>query len=314
MMDSDFDIVNCHEHRSYQVGYYYHLLHETPVVWMMNDLPNSLNPPLIGHSLRSVASFFSYLLLFGFFCSFIDVRRIRALETIVVLDRRNQDSLKKKTGLNSVIVRSGLDLSSFGFRERKRTARALPFKVFSMGIFFPHRRFEDLVSAIGILEKKGLDVTLRLAGSEELNRSYAHRIRNQVQSTGLEGRVTFLGVLSEEALVMNYQEADVFVFPNSPQTWGLAVFEAMACGTPVVVSRGCGASEVLTNEVDALLVQPNRPYEIAGAIERLVRDDELYVRLSMGGRLLVEKNVTWDTYGERMTRQFETTIRERRRF
>jgi len=80
-----------------------------------------------------------------------------------------------------------------------------------------------------------------------------------IKQFSLSDCVVFHGHISEEKLVEFYSTSDIFVFPNYPQTWGLAVFEAMGCGTPVVVSTSCGASEVLTDKENAILVPPKSP-------------------------------------------------------
>jgi len=83
------------------------------------------------------------------------------------------------------------------------------------------------------------------------------------------------------------------------------VFEAMACGTPAVVSRGCGASEVLTDGVDALVVPPRDPEGFAAAVSRLMDDPSLCVRLGDAGRRFVEGNIRWELYAKNMLAEFE---------
>jgi glycosyltransferase involved in cell wall biosynthesis len=151
---------------------------------------------------------------------------------------------------------------------------------------------------------------LEIAGSEERDPHYAAKIRGLVSAEHLEDRIKLLGAISEDELVKKYRETDVFAFPNSPQTWGLSVFEAMACGAPAVVSRGCGASEVLTDGENALLVEPARPEAISDAISRLMDDAALYAKLSRVGRRYVEENITWEAYGSRMMDVFKQVTKK----
>jgi len=145
---------------------------------------------------------------------------------------------------------------------------------------------------------------LRIAGSEDLDPGYARTIRSLVRRLRLEDSVEFMGVIGEEELVHCLQGVDAFVFPNSPQTWGLAVFEAMACGTPVIVSNGCGAAEVLTDGMNALIVPPCRPDLIADNLVRLAEDEDLYRSLSVNGRHFVAENISWDKYADVMVSHF----------
>ncbi len=79
----------------------------------------------------------------------------------------------------------------------------------------------------------------------------------------------------------------------------------MACGMPVIVSRTAGASEILTDGENALLVNPKKPQEIADAIERLVENPELYMRLSVKGRKFVEERMSWERSAHNLLALFE---------
>jgi glycosyltransferase involved in cell wall biosynthesis len=229
-----------------------------------------------------------------------DLRRVRRIDSVTVLDRRNQQLLADNAGVPSTVVRSGLDPGHFRFARRVPRDSRDPFTVFSVGIFFPHRRFEDLVRAAGILSGQGRRIRVRIAGTEAKDPEYAARIRTMCSELGLDGKVEFLGAVPERALLEEYSKADAFVFPHSPQTWGLAVFEAMACGVPTVATTGCGASEVLTDGADSLVVPPGDPDAVARALARLMDDPALCAKLSSEGRRFVEANIRWDLYAERM--------------
>jgi glycosyltransferase involved in cell wall biosynthesis len=115
--------------------------------------------------------------------------------------------------------------------------------------------------------------------------------------------------VSEEELRHAYQTHDIYVSPNHLQSWGLAVFEAMASGAPVIVSKTAGASEILTDGANALLVDGKAPEQIAQAIERLAGDPKLHAMLSMAGRKFVEENVTWKYSAKNAIKIFEDCLR-----
>jgi glycosyltransferase involved in cell wall biosynthesis len=305
MVGPGFDVVNCHEHRAYRVAAVHRRRHGTPVVWMMNDLPASVRRKTIPHTMQDAKSLGHFLALGGPIGRAADLSRMRAIDSIVVLDRYNQRLLEEHACLKSRIVRSGLDLSQFASVPRAGRDGTRPFTVFTLGIFFPHRRFEDVVLAVAAMVKEGRDVRLRIAGFEGRDPRYSSQIRALVARSGIGDRVEFLGAITEKALVEEYSSADAFAFPHSPQTWGLSVFEAMACGTPVVVSNGCGASEVLTDGVDALIAPAYDPGAFASSFSRLMDDPALCARMADSGRRFVEGNIRWDIYAEKMLAEFQ---------
>ena len=179
---------------------------------------------------------------------------------------------------------------------------------FSNGIFFPWRRFEDLIEALKIVKDKGVEFDLNHIGTDIRDKKYAQMIYKMVDQIGLSDYVKFHGAVSEEKLIDLYSTSDIFVFPNYPQTWGLAVFEAMACGTSVIVSTGCGASEVLTDGENALLVAPKSPNSIADAIIKLKENPDLWRNISINGIKFVEENIRWDLYAKNMMKVFNEVL------
>jgi glycosyltransferase involved in cell wall biosynthesis len=83
----------------------------------------------------------------------------------------------------------------------------------------------------------------------------------------------------------------------------------MACGTPAIVSKGAGASEVLTDGVDSLLVDPARPELIADAVRRLAGAPNEWERISAAGRRFVEENIRWDVYAMKMKEEMKALCR-----
>jgi len=94
-------------------------------------------------------------------------------------------------------------------------------------------------------------------------------------------------------------------FENFPYT----VLEAMACGNPVIATRCGGPAEIITHDVDGLLVPPGRPPLLAQAIQRLISDTELRRRLSSQARQTVEKRFASSVVLPRIVEDYAETIR-----
>jgi glycosyltransferase involved in cell wall biosynthesis len=67
----------------------------------------------------------------------------------------------------------------------------------------------------------------------------------------------------------------------------------MACGTPVVASNVGGIPEIITNEVDGLLVEPGHPDLLANAITRLLSDAALRKLFAQRAKAKIENNFSW---------------------
>ena len=89
------------------------------------------------------------------------------------------------------------------------------------------------------------------------------------------GGVEFLGRVSDDERDALFKTADVYVSPaTGRESFGIVLLEAMAAGTAIVASDIHGYKGVLRRGREGLLVPPGKPKELAGALARLLSDDE----------------------------------------
>jgi glycosyltransferase involved in cell wall biosynthesis len=103
-----------------------------------------------------------------------------------------------------------------------------------------------------------------------------------VEELGLQDDVIFPGFIPEHELPLWYNAADLFVYPSLYEGFGLPPLEAMACGTPVVVSSASSLPEVVGDA--GILVDPHRPEEWTEALFLLCQDAALRVDLGWRGQ------------------------------
>ena len=108
------------------------------------------------------------------------------------------------------------------------------------------------------------------------------RLQSLAARLGVTDRVSFAGVLDHEQVLRRVAAADALVLASSHEGLPHVVLEALVSGTPVVTSPAGGVGEVLTDEVDGLLVRDATPQGFATAFERLARDPALLARLRKG--------------------------------
>ncbi len=138
---------------------------------------------------------------------------------------------------------------------KKRFGLSKPFILF-VGTLKPHKNIPTLINAVKILrDSKGIEHDLVLVGrKDQRNKEVLEMIHDNVF-------VKYLGEPSDKDLVSIYNLADVFVLPSFYEGFGLPALEAMACGTPVIVSNRCSLPEIVgsagaifdAGQVDALV-------------------------------------------------------------
>ena len=153
----------------------------------------------------------------------------------------------------------------------------------------PHKNLERLVDAFVLLRHDAAydDLKLLITGSEISK--YAP-LRRAVHRHNLHKHVRFLGYQSEQTLAVLYRLADVFVFPSLYEGFGLPPLEAMASGTPVVVSNASSLPEVVGDA--GVLVNPYDVTSIADGIRRVLDDSALRDALKTRG-LARARSFSW---------------------
>jgi glycosyltransferase involved in cell wall biosynthesis len=117
---------------------------------------------------------------------------------------------------------------------------------------------------------------LRVAGGGELREELERRFTSY-------SHISFLGRIPQSALIDEYQAATALIFPSlAPETFGLSIVEAFACGTPVVVHDAGGCREPVEATGGGLIYRTSD--EFRAALFRLVQDRELRDTLGQRGR------------------------------
>lgn len=119
---------------------------------------------------------------------------------------------------------------------------------------------------------------------------------------GIEDRVIFTGYAPTEDLPYLISGALAFVLPSLGEGFGIPVVEAMACGTPVIVSNRSSLPEVVGQA--GLLIDPDSTDQIEQAIRTVVSDQKLRVKLSEAG-FLQAKKYSWEKMAKAVIKIFE---------
>jgi phosphatidylinositol alpha-mannosyltransferase len=125
-------------------------------------------------------------------------------------------------------------------------------------------------------------------------------------------RVAMLGAVPDEALPAHYAAADAFVASAvGPESFGIALIEAMAAGLPVVASDIRGYRDVVRHGVDGLLVPPHDPETLAGALRRVLTEPELAATLREAGYARACR-FSWDVVVPRIEEIYVRAASEKR--
>jgi glycogen synthase len=165
---------------------------------------------------------------------------------------------------------------------------------------------ERLITAVGRLtSQKGFDDLIRAYPEIRMSVPRSRLLllgdgymRGELESLAAAERVgeftTFAGFVSDVDLVDAIKSSDVVAIPSRFEPFGIIALEAMAGGSPVVVSRVGGLAEIVEDGIDGLEVDPSSPSSLAKAAVRVLSDRELATRLAARAKEKV-KGFTWES-------------------
>jgi len=199
----------------------------------------------------------------------------------------------------AIVEPSGIDMSAFegvtptGEFRRQHGLESRPLIVF-LGRIFPGKGLEVLVPAMARVQPA--DAVLAIVGPD--SDGYQRTVESMITEHGLHDRVIFTGPLSGTEKIAALADADIFSLPSEHENFGLVVVEALAAGTPVVISDTVGVHHLI-NKGGVGSVVPRDPDRLGQEISRWLSDRRRLAEAAERARPFVQEHFTWERIARR---------------
>ncbi len=143
---------------------------------------------------------------------------------------------------------------------------------------------------------------------------YRADLESMAQALGVKDRVVFLGRLTDDEKYFFYKRCDIFVMASrdladgETEGFGIVFLEANAFGKPVVGGLSGGVADAVADGETGLLVKPDEPADIAGAIVKILKDTSLASRMGEAGRKRNIETMNWNIHTVRMVNNIHESI------
>lgn len=212
----------------------------------------------------------------------------------------------------ALVISMGVDAELFASGDPAGLRRQLPereFLLLFVGRLVEKKGCHSLLQALSLLPHPLRDrATLWIIGDGD-QRS---QLEQTTKDLGLALKVRFWGAISNQRLPQFYAAADLFVAPSveaasgDTEGQGVVILEAFAGRACVLTTRVGGIEAVVRDNVTGALVPPNRPPELALAMEKLLNDPDLRARLVENAFREVKERYDW----KRIAGEFESLYRK----
>lgn len=187
----------------------------------------------------------------------------------------------------------GIDMEAFKPREVNKLFKAEDIVIGTIKTLEEKYGIRYLIDAFKVLVDKypELPLKLLLVGGGSLE----NKIRDKIKNLGIENTVKLTGNVPFEEVVRYHNMIDIYVALSvlDSESFGVAIVEASACETPVVVSKVGGLPEVVEDGITGIVVPKENVEKAAEAIEKLLLNKTLREQMGKAGRERVKKFYNW---------------------
>ena len=212
---------------------------------------------------------------------------LRSNKTTVIF--QNPDDRQMFVDLNAVkpeqtvLIRgSGIDLNAFGFSPENLTAK--PVVTFAARLLFD-KGLSEYIEAIKILNRKGIEASYQIVGDLDSGNHTSAKLID-IEQWQVIPNLTIMGYQKDMAAV--FERSNLVVLPSYREGLPKVLIEAAACGRAVITTDVPGCRDAIEVNKTGILIPVKCSDELADAIETLIMDSTLRVKMGTAGRQLAE--------------------------
>ncbi len=206
------------------------------------------------------------------------------------------------------IIPNGVNLEKFNILPGVKKENL----ILTVGMLKARKGVDTVLSALAELKDTLPDLKYSIVASDSGD-AFSQKVHAMIKDLDLTSQVTFHENISDTDLVSLYNRSRGFVLAARSTDDGafegfpMVFYEANACGTPVITTRGFGSEYAIHDGENGFLVEPDSPKQVAEAISKLFADSVQY-EIMREKSLQEAKNHTWDKIAKILMRFYHDVI------
>ena len=222
---------------------------------------------------------------------------------ISISRQMTEDLLKLGINRNKIVyLPNGVDTNLFAPQGQKEDNLLL-----YVGRLDANKGLHVLVKSLRHLEKS---VRLAIIGPASWDRKYYLDVLESIKKENQRGkhRITYLGALDQPEVAKWCQKASILILPSFYEAFPVVILEALSCETPVIATPVGGIPELVRDYENGFLIPPNNPLKLAEAIEYLLDNKDIRIRMGKAGRKRGVKDFSLEVVAQKLRRVYEQII------
>jgi glycosyltransferase involved in cell wall biosynthesis len=181
-----------------------------------------------------------------------------------------------------------------------------PNRLLFVGRLHPLKGLTQLILCCNELFRMHKQLELDVIGSG--NEHYKQQLETLIDPA-IKNRIHFRGAVQHHELTFYYNRSALLLLPSQSEAFGITAIEAMACGTPVVMTDKASGPEIITDNHNGLLVDFNNIQEAAKRISELLANNDLYRNIRHQAQETIWQRFSSDAILSQNIKLYESVIR-----
>ena len=172
-----------------------------------------------------------------------------------------------------------------------------------VGRIHPLKQIDDIIHAIGLVNKVIPNVKLNIVGKIQSN-EYFTFLNDLILKLDCKKNINFIGPIPNEKIVDFYHHAQIFILMGKNEGIPRSILEAMSCEKAVIAASNSGIPDVIQHNENGILVDDNNYEKLAKEIISLLQNDQKRKKLGTNARSTIINNFNWNIFVKKMNSIF----------
>ncbi len=208
---------------------------------------------------------------------------------VITLNSSLAQALQGMTDKSVHRIPAAADMDSMSFTKNPGISRRSKPYILSVGALNARKGHWYLIHALELVREHMPDLQCVIVGDGPERA----RLERLIRALNLQERVLLMGRKSHAEVMQLMHECVLFALPSQAEAFGTVYAEALSMKKPIIACHGEGIGEYIQDGVHGILVEPKNPKGIANAIQQLIEDVELRLRIGKAGLALVEARLSY---------------------
>lgn len=196
------------------------------------------------------------------------------------------------------VLPNGIELNKFKGISEKKLFKKKEKTIIFVGSLRPVKGVKYLIKAMNTINKE-TDTNLIIVG-DGIDKE---GLKTLVEELNLQDCIHFVGKIPNEDVPRYMAQADIFALPSLSEGFPVVVVEAMASGLPIVTTNVRGLPEIIKNGENGFVVEPQNSEHMAEKILLLLKDEQLYRKISENNKVKAEE-YSWDKISGELEKKY----------